>query len=142
LAELFLPGLIQDCITNCAAMLNGILDCCARDRLGRAQEAGVAEWSKHHSFSELNERTHDAETYALAAFELAVATSDEAAEAALEALLARSDAKSAALPPNREPGEEQVSGQTKAGADALHACGANLRLTRKRSGQKGSPSPA
>ena len=42
--------------------------------------------------SAMRTRADDAEGYAIAAFELAVAAADEAAQAALEALLARDDA--------------------------------------------------
>ena len=62
-------------------------------------EAKAAGWRRAHSFLELNTRADDAETYALAVFELAIAAADEAAQAALEALLARRDATSAALSP-------------------------------------------
>lgn len=61
-------------------------------------DAKVAEWREGGSFLELNTRADDAETYALAVFELAVAAADEAAQAAFEALLARRDAAGAALP--------------------------------------------
>ena len=47
---------------------------------------------------ELNTHANDSETYALADFELAIVAADEAAHAALEALLARRDATQAALP--------------------------------------------
>jgi hypothetical protein len=87
------------------------------ERKRPAFDRNVAEWRKQRSFLELNERADDAETYALAAFELAVAAADEAAEAALEALLARSDATGAALPAGLEPGDEQAFGQARAGLD-------------------------
>jgi hypothetical protein len=87
------------------------------ERKRPAFDRNVAEWRKHRSFLDLNERADDAETYAIAAFELAVAAADEAAEAALEALLARSDATGAALPAGLEPGDEQASGQAKASPD-------------------------
>lgn len=62
-----------------------------------AFDLNVAEWRKHRSLLELKSRADDAEIYALAAFELAIAAADEAAQAALEALLARRDATGAAL---------------------------------------------
>jgi|SoiMethySBSTD1v2_1073268.scaffolds.fasta_scaffold1380437_1 hypothetical protein len=63
-----------------------------------AFDINVAEWRENRKLLELNNRADDAETYALAVFELAIAAADEAASAALEALLARRDATSAALP--------------------------------------------
>jgi hypothetical protein len=65
-------------------------------------DAKAVEWRQERSFLELNTRADDAETYALAVFELAVAAADEAAQSALEALLARRDATGAALPSNGE----------------------------------------
>ncbi|ACL58757.1 hypothetical protein [Methylobacterium nodulans] len=62
-------------------------------------DAKLAEWREDRSFLKLNTRADDAEAYALAVFELAIAAADEAAQAALEALLARRDATAAALPP-------------------------------------------
>jgi hypothetical protein len=59
----------------------------------------VVAWREEKSFLKLNTRADDAETYALAVFDLAIATADEASQAALEALLARCDATAAALPP-------------------------------------------
>jgi hypothetical protein len=58
----------------------------------------VIEQKRHKQFLDLNERADSAEEYALATFELAVAAADEAAQATLEALLARDDATRAALP--------------------------------------------
>ena len=52
----------------------------------------VGPWKTNGSTSQLGMRAEDAEAYALAAFELAVAAADEATQAALEALLARDDA--------------------------------------------------
>jgi hypothetical protein len=52
----------------------------------------VTSWKSHGNVSQLGMRADDAEGYAIAAFELAVAAADEAAQAALEALLARDDA--------------------------------------------------
>jgi hypothetical protein len=61
-------------------------------------DAKAAEWRETRSYLQLNRRADDAETYALAVFDLAIAAADEATQAALEALLARRDATSAALP--------------------------------------------
>jgi hypothetical protein len=87
------------------------------ERKRPAFDLNVAEWRTHRSFLELNERAADAETYALAAFELAVAAADEAAEAALEALLARSDAAGAALPADWVQAGERASGQAGRNSD-------------------------
>ena len=46
----------------------------------------------------LNTRADDAEAYDGAVFDLAAAPADEAAQAALQALLARNDANMAAMP--------------------------------------------
>ncbi|HEX8168637.1 MAG TPA: hypothetical protein VF601_22985 [Beijerinckiaceae bacterium] len=56
-------------------------------------------WKKERRFLQLNSRADDAEAYAIAVFELAAAAADEAALAALQALLARNDANLASLPP-------------------------------------------
>ena len=56
-------------------------------------------WKKDRQFHQLNGRADDAEAYAIAVFELAAAAADEAAQAALQALLARNDANLASLPP-------------------------------------------
>lgn len=56
-------------------------------------------WKKERRFHQLNSRADDAEAYAIAVFELAAAAADEAAQAALQALLARNDANLASLPP-------------------------------------------
>ena len=88
------------------------------ERKRPAFDLNVAEWRTHRSFLELNERADDAETYALAAFELAVAAADEAAEAALEALLARSDATGAALTTRWTADEEQAAGQAQTSSGA------------------------
>jgi hypothetical protein len=77
-----------------------------------AFNVNVAEWRDHRNLLGLNSRANDAETYALAVFELAIAAADEAAQAALEALLARRDATSAALPPG-----SGIIGRT---ADVIH----------------------
>jgi DNA-binding protein YbaB len=59
----------------------------------RAAFDGQDTFRKAHADSSLlNTRADDAQGYAIAAFELAVAAADEAAQAALEALLARDDA--------------------------------------------------
>jgi type II secretory pathway component PulK len=56
-------------------------------------------WRKERRFHQLNSRADDAEAYTIAVFELAGAAADDAAQAALQALLARNDANLAALPP-------------------------------------------
>ena len=56
-----------------------------------------ASWKDHADTSRLELRANDAESYAVAVFDLAVAAADEAAQAALEALLARNDADLACL---------------------------------------------
>ena len=61
-------------------------------------DASTDDWKENRRLLELNARADDAEAYAVAAFELAIAAADEAAQATLEALLARSDATNAALP--------------------------------------------
>jgi hypothetical protein len=55
-------------------------------------DAKRGKWKEHCKVLPLNERADDAEAYAVAVFELAAAAVDEAAQAALEALLARNDA--------------------------------------------------
>jgi hypothetical protein len=55
-------------------------------------------WKKERQFHQLNSRADDAEAYAIAVFDLAAAAADEAAQAALQALLARNDANLASLP--------------------------------------------
>ena len=64
-------------------------------RPGSMPTARTGRSSKVHL---LNTRADDAEAYAVAVFDLAAAAADEAAQAALEALLARNDANIAALP--------------------------------------------
>ena len=61
-------------------------------------DAGRAGWKKDREVHLLNIRADDAEAYAGAVFDLAAAAADEAAHAALEALLARNDANLAAMP--------------------------------------------
>ncbi len=56
-----------------------------------------ASWKDSADLSRLEARADDVEGYATAVFELAVAAADEAAQAALEALLARKDAELAAF---------------------------------------------
>jgi hypothetical protein len=66
---------------------------------GEGQRGGLAkveEWQQNGQRFELDNRADDAEAYAVAAFELAIAAADEAVRASLEALLARSDAESLA----------------------------------------------
>ncbi len=60
-------------------------------------DAKVVEWREGRQRLRLDERADDAETYALAVFDLAIAAADEAAQVPLEALLVRRDATSAAL---------------------------------------------
>lgn len=66
-------------------------------------DANLGAWKHDRQVHQLNARADDAEAYALAVFELAAAAVDEAAHAALEALLARHDADSAALPKGPRP---------------------------------------
>jgi len=63
-------------------------------------DAHRAEWREQRKVHLLNTRADDAEAYAVAVFDLAAAAADEAAQAALQALLARNDANVAALPEN------------------------------------------
>ena len=56
-------------------------------------------WKKERRFHQLNSRADDTEAFAIAVFELAAAAADEAAQAALQALLVRNDANLASLPP-------------------------------------------
>lgn len=59
--------------------------------------AGKDLWTERHKAHLKEVRAHDAEEYAIAAFELAAAAADEATLAVLQALLARNDADGAAL---------------------------------------------
>src|SRR5947208_1054914 len=52
-------------------------------------DARRESWKKERRFHQLNSRADDTEAYAIAVFELAAAAADEAAQAALQALLAR-----------------------------------------------------
>ena len=61
-------------------------------------DASAARWKEDGEFLNLNVRADDAEAFAIATFNLAIAAADEAALAALEALLARKDATGAAWP--------------------------------------------
>lgn len=61
-------------------------------------------WRDNADLSRLEARADDVEGYATAVFELAVAAADEAAQAALEALLARNDAERAAFRRDRAGG--------------------------------------
>ena len=63
-----------------------------------AANTRVKTWEERR-FHQLNSRADDTEAYAIAVFELAAAAADEAAQAALQALLARNDANLASLPP-------------------------------------------
>jgi hypothetical protein len=65
-----------------------------------------AGWKVSRQEHLLNAWTDDAKAYAGAVFDRAAAVADEAAHAALEALLARNDAKVAALPENRASDNE------------------------------------
>jgi hypothetical protein len=69
-----------------------------------------AGWKENRQFHLLNSRADDAEAYAEAVFDLAAAAADGAAQAALEALLARNDANVAALPENWVRDEEPIRG--------------------------------
>ncbi len=69
-----------------------------------------AGWKQNRQVHLLNGRADDAEAYAVAVFDLAAAAADEAAQAALEALLARNDANVAALPETWARDEELISG--------------------------------
>src|SRR5829696_6150075 len=66
-------------------------------------DANREVWKKERRFHQLNSRADDTEAYAIAVFELAAAAADEAAQAALQALLARNDANLASLPPASLP---------------------------------------
>ncbi|HEY8381539.1 MAG TPA: hypothetical protein VIL09_05230 [Microvirga sp.] len=70
-----------------------------------------SEWKTMRQVRLLNGRADDAEAYAVAVFELAASAADEAAQAALEALLARNDANLAARP-ETWPGQEEPVGTT------------------------------
>ena len=52
----------------------------------------IAEWKANRELNRLQDRAEDAETYAAAAIDVALAAVDEAEQAALEAWLARQDA--------------------------------------------------
>ncbi|GJD53239.1 hypothetical protein OPKNFCMD_6011 [Methylobacterium crusticola] len=65
---------------------------------GKRSLGDAAQGREDRSLRRLNDRADGAETYALAAFELAAAAADAATNAALEALLARREATEAALP--------------------------------------------
>ena len=69
----------------------------------------ITSWKSHGNLAELRLRADDAEGYALAAFELAVAAADEAAQAALEALLARDDAHATDLRVTSTKAEQQAA---------------------------------
>ncbi|MGO4527247.1 hypothetical protein AB4097_20610 [Microvirga sp. 2MCAF35] len=60
--------------------------------------AGKDLWTERYKPHRLEVRADDAEEYAIAVFELAAAAADEAALAALQAILARNDADAAAVP--------------------------------------------
>ena len=55
----------------------------------------IADWKAKRELSKLQNRAQDAEEYAAAAIDIALAAMDEAEQAALEAWLARQDADSA-----------------------------------------------
>ena len=61
-------------------------------------DANRAAWKQGRDFHRLNSRADDAEAYAVAVFDLAAAAGEEAAQAALQAMLARNDANLASLP--------------------------------------------
>jgi hypothetical protein len=60
-------------------------------------DAEVDQWKERRQVLQLNSRADYAEEYAVASFELVMAATDKASAAALEALLARTDANVAAL---------------------------------------------
>jgi hypothetical protein len=72
----------------------------------------VPRWKTSGSLSRLGTRAEEAEGYAIAAFELAVAAADEATQAALEALLARDDAEVAGL--RQDSAEDSASKEARA----------------------------
>jgi hypothetical protein len=76
-----------------------------------AWDSKLAEWKRGRRFLRLNERADEVEDYAFAVFELAIAAADEAAQAALEAVLARGDATNASLPPSTGGSEAMTSAQ-------------------------------
>jgi phage gp46-like protein len=63
-----------------------------------ASVTGSPLWTERQKAHQLEARADDAETYAIAVFELAAAAADEATLAVLQALLARNDADVVALP--------------------------------------------
>jgi len=64
--------------------------------VGGAEEAvtadKIAQWKSERQVRKLNDRADDAESYAVAVMQVAVAAVDEAETAAIEAVLARIDA--------------------------------------------------
>ena len=66
-------------------------------------------WKKERRFHQLNSRADDTEAFAIAVFELAAAAADEAAQAALPALLARNDANLASRLGRRGSGNACVT---------------------------------
>jgi len=60
-----------------------------------ATKEKVAEWKTKHETAKLKNRADNAEGYAAASIEIALAAADEAERATLEALIARQDAQAA-----------------------------------------------
>jgi hypothetical protein len=64
----------------------------------------IAEWKAQREVRKLNDRADDAESYAVAAMQIAVAAIDEAETAAIEAVLARIDADAVQSPATTKVG--------------------------------------
>lgn len=72
--------------------------------------ATIAQWKAKHEASKLQDRADQAERYAAAAADVAVAALDEAEQAALEAWLARQDADSVQMKKTSELDRDGVPG--------------------------------
>jgi hypothetical protein len=64
----------------------------------------IAEWKAERQVRKLNDRADDAESYAVAAMQIAVAAVDEAETAAIEAVVARIDADAVQSPAKSKAG--------------------------------------
>jgi hypothetical protein len=64
----------------------------------------IAEWKAQRQVKKLNDRADDAESYAVAAMQIAAAAVDEAETAAIEAVVARIDADAAQSPATSKAG--------------------------------------
>ena len=64
----------------------------------------IAEWKAQRQVRKLNDRADDAESYAVAAMQIAVAAVDEAETAAIEAVVARIDADAVQSPATTKAG--------------------------------------